>query len=421
MENLLQREPVWFLQWGTYFIFIFFIVILICACFFPFNEVVEGSVIVTSKNPPAYIRANQSGKIVAINYQPGDSVYEGDILGVIENSAQEGDIILLKNKISSPLSTINSLTVLSKTFPSQLEVGEIQLYYNSFLENYQRLILENSLRDDSILDSQLKNSLTNTQRTIEDKKEEFNTAKRTLDISEINYKRYQQLFKKGIVSQVDFEKAEKELLNEQQQMSFFKQQYDGLELDHKNWKSKLQLTTNTHVRNNLKLEMDLEIAKRNLIHAIDEWEEKYLLKTPITGRLSFLEIWARYQNVEKGEMIFTVVPFTRQNLIGKCKIPIRNSGKISQGQPVKVKLDNYPYQEWGILKASVGSISQVSIPGKESGFVVYLNIDNLTTNYGKELQLNQELNGKADILLGEITLMERIFYQFHHLWTNREF
>jgi hypothetical protein len=120
-------------------------------------------------------------------------------------------------------------------------------------------------------------------------------------------------------------------------------------------------------------------------------------------------------------VVFTVVPYDRQNLIGKCNIPIRNSGKIREDQKVFLKLENFPYREWGTVKASVGSISQISKTGEDPGYVVYLNIDDLNTSYGKTLEFNQELMGSAEILLDEVTVLERLFYQFRHLWSVGKF
>jgi hypothetical protein len=73
------------------------------------------------------------------------------------------------------------------------------------------------------------------------------------------------------------------------------------------------------------------------------------------------------------------------------------------------------------VKASVGSISQVPRTGEDPGYVVYLNIDDLNTSYGKTLEFNQELMGTAEILLEEVTVLERLFYQFRHLWSVVKF
>ncbi|CAM4023640.1 HlyD family secretion protein [Gillisia hiemivivida] len=421
-DSKLEKEPGWILRYGTIFIFVMLILILLFASFFPFNEVVEGNVMVTSDNPPAHIKAKNTGKILAINYKAGDTVIKGDILGELENNGNREDILYLKNQLKSYLDEIYSLEVLSKTFSPQLHLGsDIQLYYNTFWNNYQQLILDESLQDFNIYDEQIKAELFNQKNSIQNKKEELITMERNLDVSQNNYSRYKQLFQKGVISQLDLETTEKELLSVQRQFYLLKQEFNQLKLENSGFQNKQKLTIHSSVRNKNKLEMDLELSRQNLLNSITEWEDKYLLKSPIEGRLSFFEVWGEYQNITEGENIFTVVPLIQQNLIGKCEVPLRNSGKLKAGQKVNLKLENYPYREWGMVRAKVRSISEVPKIGENPAYIVYLDIGNLRTSYGKNLQFHQELKGTAEILLNEVTLMDRVFFQVRHLWSNQEF
>ncbi|MCM4156140.1 HlyD family efflux transporter periplasmic adaptor subunit [Gramella sp. AN32] len=401
--------------------FVFFVLLLISAANFPFNEVIQGKVIVTSQNPPVHIKAKSGGKILAINYQPGDLVFKGDILGELENDSNTKDVVNLRANLDTVFN-IQTLKDLNEIYPPHLILGnDLQLYYNAFLSNYHHLILEASLNDQSIHDHQMRQELSNQLYSIDSKKEELSIAKRNLEVSETNYKRFQELFNKGVVSQVDLENIEKDFLMQQRQFHFLNQQYYQLTLENKGIHSKLQLSNNTSLRTKRNLEVDLLLSQQNLISAIQKWEDTYLLKSPIDGRLSYFEVWGEYQNVEVGESVYSVVPDIQQDLIGKCIIPIRNAGKLKTGQKVNLKLDNYPYHEWGMVRAKVGSISQIPKGGDNPGYIVYLTINDLKTSYGKELEFHQELNGTAEILLKEVTLIERIFYQFRHLWSSREF
>ncbi len=406
---------------GTKLTFIFFLLLLIFASAFPFNEVIKGDVIVTSQNPPVHIKAKTEGKILAINFQPGDLVLKGDILGELENDSNTENVLQLKAKLDT-LFNIHSLKVLSEIYPPHLILGnDLQLYYNAFLSNYHQLILDVSLNDQNVYDHQIKQELLNQLHAIDSKKDELSIANRNLEVTGANYKRFQGLYKKGVISQVDLENVEKDFLMEQRQFHFLNQQYNRLILENKGIQSRLHLANNSSLKTKSNLEVDLLLSQQNLINAIQKWEDTYLLKSPIDGRLSYFEVWGEYQNLEKGESIYSVVPQIQQNLIGKCIIPIRNAGKLKKGQKVNLKLENYPYHEWGMLRAKVGSISEVPKGGDNPGYIVYLTINDLKTSYGKKLEFHQELNGTAEILLKEVTLIERIFYQFRHLWSNGGF
>lgn len=375
--------------------------------------------VITSKNPPVQITAKYRNTIASINFNPGDSIIEGDILAILENPANEKDIAYLKEKLYTFLPTILSIEVLKIQFPGQLNLGTtIQPFYNKFLDAYQKLIMDRALGEGEILQAQLNQQWLTQNRTLQNRQQDILLAEQGLDLHQINLHRYQKLFAKGVISEKELERVQNEYLIEKRQYHFLEQQLNQLLLDKKGIEKNQQLAKNTEYQNITIKEADLLLALQDLKNKILEWEESYFLTSPISGRLSYNDIWVKHQMVEREEVVFTVVPFDRENIIGKCKIPTKNSGKIRVGQNVFVKLENFPYREWGTVKATVEFISELSLTSKEPGYVVYLCIDELTTSYGKKLEFNQELIGTAEILMEEVTVIERIFYQFRHLWSN---
>src|SRR5690606_25939905 len=150
-----SAEPNWILRRGQYIVVLIFILGLLLSSFFSFNETIKGKLRIISKIPPAEIIAKQSGKLQVLNYQAGDTVMEGVVLGIIENSANESDVEYVKKNIES-LQLIKSIDTLQKMFPSSLRLGNlIQPSYHIFLETYQELILEKLLKDDVLIQSQL--------------------------------------------------------------------------------------------------------------------------------------------------------------------------------------------------------------------------------------------------------------------------
>ncbi|MCL1677132.1 HlyD family secretion protein, partial [Elizabethkingia meningoseptica] len=101
-------------------------------------------------------------------------------------------------------------------------------------------------------------------------------------------------------------------------------------------------------------------------------------------------------------------------LIGRLTVPSTNSGKIMEGQKVLIKLDNYPFQEFGIVEGRVRNMS--SVPDKDGNYYVDVNIPKgLTTSFNKKLIFNKELKGNAEIVTKDLRLIERFFYQFRKL------
>lgn len=418
-SNPLNIEPGYLLRRGTAYMFVFFFLVLILAGIISFNQVVKGSVTLTSKNPPVEIKVKRDGKLSAIYYKPGDSIVAGDIVAVLDNPASQKDIIFLKERLGKDFLKVLSLEALLIEFPVNLSLGtSLQAAYNRFLEEYHNLILENTLGHNQIMEQGLLQNINNQKSILNSKEEEFQLMENSLSISTENINRHRQLFEKGVISKFDLEKVELEFTEKNRQYSLLKQQMIQLQADKSRAKSDLEILRSSEERKLSLQEAELVFAKQNLLNEISEWEDKNIIKSPVAGRLSYNQVWGVHQNVEEGDVVFTIVPFMRKDLLGKCIVPVQNSGQINKGQKVYLKLDNYPYREWGMIKASVNSISEVPSRGEVPAYIVYLDVDSLVTSYGKELILHQELIGTAEIVLEEVTLLKRIFYQFRQLWTT---
>jgi multidrug resistance efflux pump len=112
-------------------------------------------------------------------------------------------------------------------------------------------------------------------------------------------------------------------------------------------------------------------AMQQLQKSIADWELQYLLKSDIDGTVNFMQIWAIHQSVQSGDKIFSIIPTAKNQVLGLAKATPQNIGKVKVGQKVWVKIDNYPEQEFGMLQATVKTISMT--PGQEGNWHLQLN------------------------------------------------
>jgi hypothetical protein len=76
-------------------------------------------------------------------------------------------------------------------------------------------------------------------------------------------------------------------------------------------------------------------------------------------------------------------------------------------------LDNYRFQEYGILEGKVQNISLV--PDEKGNYYVDIILPKgLKTSYNKQLPFDKELKGK-EIVTEDLRLIERFFYQIRKL------
>ena len=151
-------------------------------------------------------------------------------------------------------------------------------------------------------------------------------------------------------------------------------------------------------------------ALDNLLSAITEWEKKYVLLSPIEGKINFLNFWSPNQYVVSGSQVFTVIPIKSQRLLGKLKFLVAGSGKVEKGQKVLIRIDKFPYTEFGMLEGKIESISLIpEITPQGSFYNAEVNLNKgLTTNYGKVLPFNQEMSGTAEIITKNLSVFDRM-------------
>lgn len=96
-------------------------------------------------------------------------------------------------------------------------------------------------------------------------------------------------------------------------------------------------------------------------------------------------------------------------------IPSHGAGKVKLGQTANVKISNYPYDEYGLLKGAVTSISRIGnkIKTQEGTGEAYLILvsfpEGTVTNFGKVLPLDFETKGTVEIITKRKRLIERLF------------
>ncbi len=417
VKEILGQAPNWLISWGITIILISVLILLIGASLISYNDIVPGKITITSKNPPAYIDARSSGKLTNIFVEANDNVNKEDVLAVIESNANYKDVVFVKNKISNFTPNFNDFDSLKTKFPSKIKIGSVQSTYNQFRFQYQEYLNYNKFNPEKNtafnLDLQIrsrKNSLINSKNQLRQFKTELKNA-------ETLFKKQEKLFNKKIIS-------ENEYIQQQNIYSAAKRNYESIQsVIRTDENAILSLQNNVKQANigdqssSFLTDQKLDEARQNLENKITEWEQQYVIKSPIDGKVTLFDVWNTYQNVKAGDILFTVVPKDIKGIIGRVTISTLNSGKVKVGQDVIIKLDNYPYQEWGSLKGIINSISEVPKQG-EAQYTIFINLENLNTSFNKPIDFKQEMQGTAEIIVEELTVMQRIFYQLREVFNR---
>jgi HlyD family secretion protein len=406
-QEILGSVPHRILRWGITVLAVVVVILLAGSAVFKYPDIIPAPVVLTGSTPPATVVAHASGKLKELYVEDNQNVRKGDYLGVIDNPAQTGDIRRLKQYLDSlDLEMSARLHLPDKN----LKVGTLQNLYASFyvsLFNYTEYLRQFYypqkilLTKERIAQHEIQYESLLRQQTIMN--EQFELLRK-------GYVRDSNLYLKGGVSGKELDNSKSQYLqgllsqeNMQSSLNSLRMQIDQL-------KESLFDTSYQDTEKGNGLRSQLQSLLSQLKTEIQAWELNYVLSASIDGKVTFTNYWVENQNVVSGSEIFTIVPGNEFSIIGKAMLPIARSGKVETGQKVNIRLENFPENEYGILRGVVRNISLVPVRQSETAYYI-LEIAlpaQLQTSYQKELPYLPNMQGQADIVTDDISLLERL-------------
>lgn len=131
-----------------------------------------------------------------------------------------------------------------------------------------------------------------------------------------------------------------------------------------------------------------------------------LITAPISGTIAFYPAPYIDHNVTSGQPVCMVVPQTMQYETW-AYIPVSKAGPVKKGQHVLIKLQEYPYAEFGLLQARVESNPDIAI---DSVYAIKLLLkNNLHTTRNYEIKMRAKITGTADIITRNKNVLQRLF------------
>jgi hemolysin D len=126
------------------------------------------------------------------------------------------------------------------------------------------------------------------------------------------------------------------------------------------------------------LEGQMADTRNQILSAQAKLRYNYL-KSPIDGVVSVFDVQNIGEVVQPGKTVAEIAP-KGAPLVLSASIPNREAGFVKTGMPVKVKLDAYPYQDYGVVSGKVTSISADAKDDEKLGEVYKVEVE-LERNY----------------------------------------
>lgn len=414
VQEILSNPPSWIIRWGNTVIFMTILLVIVISIFVKYPDFISSQVLITTQNPPEKIEARTNGKLEKVLIENHQKVFPKQVLAVIETSANYEDILQL-TQILDTLQPNPHHFNFPIALTRNLNLGELEINYIQFEKAYTDYVLQMNLQPHSVERTSGKQSLSEIERRIISLQAQKKIEQGKLNLEKKDLERNQSLFDQGVISANELELSNIQYLQAQQNYQNIDLSLSQLYESKTNAQGGLMSTDIRQKQDEQTLLMSALQMFDDLKRSLKNWEQTYLLRSSIHGKVSFQTYWGENQFVKSGEVVFTILPDDKNSLLGKLVVPAQNSGKIKPNQKVLIKLDNYQFQEFGIIEGEVRNISLS--PDAEGNYYVEVALPKgLKTSYNQDLNFDKEMQGAAEIVTEDLRLIERVFYQFRTLF-----
>jgi len=407
VAEIIGKMPSWLIRRGISLTGLILLSILIAAWFFKFPDVIASKIVISSGNPPIKLVARSSLPIQLIFVHNDEQVTAGQTLCVLANSAVYEDIRKI-NALTAQLDTSPDLaaSLFKIKIPGALQLGELQGAYTDLcvaIQAYVFFITHNtyqatigSLTKQASYNGQLQKELSTRQGMLQEQ----------LGLQHNRFAADSSLVADRIISPLEYQESKKKMLDQQMSMGNNTSSILQNSLQQAGYQKDIaQLTLQKQSEEN-SLQQKVKDAVRRLKGQYAQWEQSYVISSPTNGKVTFFKFWKENQYVTAGEGIMMVTP-PMLGYIVHGTVGVDNTGKIKVGQRVIMKLPAYPFEEYGVLNGRVAGRSMVAMDGN---FSLEIKLDNeLTTNTGKIIPPQPELEAMGEILTQDKSILQRLF------------
>lgn len=299
-----------------------------------------------------------SGKVVYLNMDNNQKVKKGDTLLIINNKTIDDKIKLVEYQAEKQNSYLKDLNYLTKV--KRLQFSKIHS------PKYQQDVLQY--------------------------KEKLNELATRLEKVKVDFNRNKKLFKKGVISKVEFETTKFDYdLAVNSMYQYKKQQINR-------WQTSLS-----------ELENRTEELKNNKFQ-LEEDKKKYVVTAPISGVLLGVK------GIENGSVVTTGIALAEispnTNLLVECYLPPADVGLLKLNNNVNFQIDAFNYNQWGLATGNTIEIgNDIEFINNQPIFKVRCNLENkfLQLKNGHKGSLIKGLTLNARFELAERTLFDLLY------------
>lgn len=381
-----------------------------------YPEILRGQITVNTRQAPIKLIAGTPGNLILLRNKAGSAVKAGEYIAYIKNSADLKDVQQLDSLLKQVDIHGVSYQKHRHFFPETLALGDLNNKYFSYL-NALYQFLDYRVQQPFTAQKDINTKLLQMQKVmLQELQNDYKSQKIKYKTSQSLFGKDSVLFSKNVIAKADIERSIISKTNSELEYKSIDKQITNTNYQINDAQNKLQILAIQKIEKERELAINLYNSYYDLADNIRKWEHTYVFVSPINGKVDFLNFLKNNDFVQSGQELFKIIP-NQNEMIGQVYLPENGSGKIKIGQSVIIKLDNYPYNEYGSIRGKVTAISLATnqqtlsdSQNKINAYLVNVSLPNgLKTNYGTELNFHTEAKGFAEIITEDKRLINRFF------------
>ena len=416
VSEFMGRPPHWLLQSGTTMLAAVLTLLLILSVVIKYPDTITARLTVSGTQPVVEVVARQSGHLESLRIREKQRVAKGEILAVVQSPARSATALALIEKLNRLAPEITGEgAVFSVAFAPEEGLGKLQDSYANFLGAFNQL--RSVIADDYAqkAGTLLRRQLEGKQAQIVTLRAQQENSRRELELSRAKYERMKVLHARNSISTAQLQDEEMATLAQLRAEGAAQKLRTDTEIEAARMEKELRdLEHGRHESLDLAREK-VRVSLNKLRGELDVWEADYVLRAPADGLVAFYDFWSDQQYVTAGRQVFLLVPETTR-LVGRMPVSQGGTGKIKPGQTVRIRFDDFPFKEFGLVTGRVQSVSMVA---REGANLVLVDIPYpMVTNFKKRIQFKQDMTGEASVVTEDIRLLGRILYEIRRAFVN---
>jgi hemolysin D len=352
------------------------------------------------------------GKVTKVSVQEGDMVQQGQVLMALESELDTRGIEQLQTVLMAQQSELNQTEVMVEKIRSQLDTRS--MIARSDLQSQRASISQNEsiAQTQTVLNRQLEDDISAQQQRIEKFRTLANEGAyprdQLLQMEQTVRERERSITEgSGKLKQAvgDRDRLNADLLRKQseamQVQLSTQQEMEELRLRQTEIRSKMQET-------------------RSQIAAANAKKDQRFVYAPASGKITTLNLKHSGQVVQPGDAIAEISPQGKP-LILSTLLPSQEAGFVKPDMVTQIKLDAFPYQDFGVLSGTVLSVSPDSKTLKDGAQVYRVDIaldhPNIRVR-GQTIELATGQTATAEIITRRRRIMDLLLDPIKQLQGN---